>query len=351
MIDWLTFIAPLEHRAGPGGPFYAGEVMATVPDPELGERLDWSVWKRKAVVGSHSSVVQVQSTSDERGRPAVWISGNPAKWFQGHNIVGSDDLPGLALEMLSRICASLGVVPSAENLELWRTGFIKLTRVDVTYSYSLRTVERVRAALRALDSTANLKHRGRGHFYGDSITFGKGSRRYSITLYAKGPELKVHPLPLEVAETSLAQVAQGLLRAEVRLQSMQLVKEQLEYVAHWDDNSASELHHRLMGGLQIADTTMLDAAHIEGLPPRLRSAYQLWHDGHDLRALYSRRTFYRYRAQLLTHGVDIAITREREAPAPSNVVHLAQVLHAEPFRTPDWLHGTPWLFEPRAIAA
>ena len=62
MIDWLTFIAPLEHRAGPGGPFYAGEVMATVPDPELGERLDWSVWKRKAVVGSHSSVVQVQST-------------------------------------------------------------------------------------------------------------------------------------------------------------------------------------------------------------------------------------------------------------------------------------------------
>jgi II/X family phage/plasmid replication protein len=279
------------------------------------------------------------------------VSGNPAKWFQGHNIVGSDDLSGLVLEMLVRICESLGVVPSEHDRALWRAGVIKLTRVDVTFSYSLRQVERVRAALRALDSTANLKHRGRGHFYGDAITFGKGSRRYSITLYAKGPELKVHPLPPALAETSLLQLAQGLLRAEVRLQSMQLVKENLEYVAHWGDNSAAELHHRMMTGLQIAETTMLDAAHIEGLPPRLRSVYQLWRDGHDLRALYARRTFYRYRSQLLKHGIDIAIKQDRAADAPSNVVHLAQVLHAEPFRTPGWLHGTPWLFEPRALAA
>ena len=350
MIDWVTFIAPLEHQAGLGGPFYAGEVLATVPDPEQGERIEWMVFKRKAVVGSHSATIQVQSTNIE-GRPAVWVSGNPAKWFQGHNIVGSDDLAGLVLEMLTRICASLGVVPSVADLECWHAGAVKLTRVDVTYSYQLRTVERVRAALRALDSTANLKHRGRGHFYGDSITFGKGSRRYSITLYAKGPELKVHPLPLDLAETSLPALADGLLRAEIRLQSMQLVKTGLDQLARWGENSPSELHHAMMAALQIADTTMLDAAHIEGLPPRLRSAYQLWHDGHDLRALYARRTFYRYRAHLLKHGIDIAITREREVQAPSNVVHLAQLLHAEPFHTPHWLHGTPWLFEPRAIAA
>lgn len=353
MIDWLTFVAPLDHDQSDRGPFWAGEVFSTEPDlthPD-GFGLEWSVLKRKGFEGSYSSTIQVQSTRDEFGRPALWVSGNPAKWFQGHNIFGTDDLPGLVLEMLSRICASVGVSPTPQERAEWASGAIKLTRVDVTYSFDLGTLPRVRNALRSLDATANLRHRGRGHFRGDSLTFGKGSRRWSLTLYAKGAEIEVHKLPHSLSATSLHSSAQGLLRAECRLLGMQLVEEQLERVSAWGDNAASELHHRLLAGLQIADTFMLDAPTIDGLPGRLQLTYQAWKDGHDLRAALSRPTFYRYRTELLKHGVDIAVKQARTGPDLANVVPIRTVLHAVPFVVPDWAVGTPLYFEPRAIAA
>jgi II/X family phage/plasmid replication protein len=355
VIDWLTFVAPLEHVVGELGPFYAGEVMATKPDPTAAEGfcLDWSVLKRKSFEGSYSSVIQIQSTSDEEGRPAVWVSGNPAKWFQGHNIFGTEDIHGLVLEMLHRVCHSVGIAPSVRDLALWNAGVIKLTRVDVTHSFDLGTLPRVRNALRSLDATANLKHRGRGHFKGDSLTFGKGSRRWSLTLYAKGAEIEVkgHHLPMALAETSLPQLAQGLLRAEVRMLGMQLVAEHLEYLCYWGDNAASELHSRLLAGLQIAEASMLDAQVLDGLAPRLLGVYQLWKDGHDCRGIYPARTFYRYRRELLAYGIDIAVKQERSGPDLTNVVPLRTVLHAYPINVPEWAVGTPLYFEPRARVA
>lgn len=353
MIDWLTFIAPLTHQQGEGGPFYAGEIMCTKPDatdPD-GFSLEWSILKRKSYEGSHSSVIQIRSVLDQDGRQALWVSGNPAKWFQGHNIFGSDDLSGLVLEMLHRICRTARLTPSQADLDLWAAGLIKLVRVDVTYSYDLLILPRVRNALRSLDATANLKHRGRGHFKGDSLTFGKGSRRWSLTLYAKGSEIDVHKLHPLLLETALPAHAQGHLRAESRLLSLQLVSEQLDYVHHWGDNTASELHSRLLAGLQIAEASMLDVQSLDGLPPRLLGVYQLWHDGHDLRAIYPRNTFYRYRRELLLSGIDIGVKQERKSSDPSNVVPLRTVLHAYPVGVPAWAVGTNLYFEPRAKVA
>lgn len=352
MIDWITFVAPLEHATGEHGPFYAGEVLSTRPDPTHpdGFCLDWSVWRRKPLEGSHSSVIQIQSTRDEAGRPAIWVSGNPAKWFQGHNIFGTDDLHGLVMEMLHRICASAGLSPSAADIELWAQGAIRLSRVDVTYSFDLATLARARNAVQALERTANLKFRGRGFYKGDSLIFGKGSRRSSLTLYCKGSEIEVkgHQLPLLLRESHLPATAAGLLRCEVRLLGLELKDRGLEYCHLWGDNSASELHRAFMVQLQIAEAFMLDAPTLDGLPGRLQLTYQSWREGHDLRAILSRRTFYRYRTELLKHGIDIGVKQERRDGEPSNVVPLPIVLHARPFETPDWAIGTPLYFEPRA---
>jgi len=356
VIDWLTFVAPLEHCQGEGGPFFAGEVMSTVPDPTHpdGYTLEWGIFKRKSLEGSYSKTIQVQSTTDFEGRSAIWVSGNPAKWFQGHNIFGANDLPGLVREMLHRVCASVGVVPSVNDLRLWDAGVIRLSRVDVTESWDLGSLARVRNALRALDASANLKHRGRGHFRGDSITFGEKSRRWSLTLYAKAAEIALggkHALPMLLAQSSLPTFAAGLLRAEVRLLGLELAQEHLEWVHAWGDNEALELHIGKMAGLQIAEATMLDAPSIEGLPGRLQLAYQAWKQGHDLRATLSRPTFYRYRTELLKHGVDISVKQERTGPDHSNVVPLRVVLNAYPVGVPDWARGTPLYFEPRAKVA
>jgi II/X family phage/plasmid replication protein len=353
VIDWLTFVAPLQHDSSDRGPFYAGEVLSLSPDPTHpdGVGLEWGVLKRRSLEGSYSKTIQVQSTTDEHGRCAVWVSGNPAKWFQGHNLFGSDDLPGLVIATLNRVCEAVGVIPSADDQAAWSAGAIRLQRVDVTNSFDLGTLPRVRNALRSLDASANLKHRGRGHFSGDSLTFGKGSRRWSLTLYAKGAEIAVkgHELPLQLADGfPLVDHAQGLLRAEVRLLSLQLATEQLQHVSAWSEGTASELHRRMLGGLQIADTTMLDAPTLDSLPGRLHLAYQAWKDGHDLRATLSRPTFYRYRTELLKHGVDIAVKQERQAES-INVVRLPVVLQAVPASVPGWAIGTPLYFEPRRL--
>lgn len=348
MIDWLTLVAPLDHKQGAGGPFYAGEVLSIVPDhtSDHGEAIEWTSLKRKKLQGSYSTTIMVRSIQTSEG-PSIWVSGNPVKWFQGHNIFGSADLPGLVNELLYRVCALVGVTPSPDNIAAWNDGRIRLERVDCTYSWDLQTVHRVRAAIRALDASAHLKHRGRGHYAGDSITYGKGSSRWSLTFYAKGPELLKHPLPHSLLQTSLPALADRLLRCEVRMLSKELIRRGLEWVSAWDDNTAVELHQGILDGLHIAEATMIDAPTLEGLPGRLQLAYQAWKDGHDLRATLPRRTFYRYRAELLAHGVDIAVQQERTGLDHSKAVPLRLVLNAQPSTAPAWAVGTPLYFEPR----
>jgi II/X family phage/plasmid replication protein len=199
-------------------------------------------------------------------------------------------------------------------------------------------------AIRSLDATANLKFRGRGEFKGYSLLFGKGSRRWSLMFYAKGPELDVHKLPQPLQLTSLPAHAEGLLRVEVRMQSMHLHSLKLHKLSSWSDNTASEVHESHLSKLQISEVSMIDAPGLEALPPRLRAAYQLWKDGHDLRAMFPRPTFYRYRTSLLAHGIDISVKQEREA---SNVIPFRLVLEAKRAAVPDWAHDTPLYFEPR----
>jgi II/X family phage/plasmid replication protein len=348
VIDWLTFRAPLDHVIGEGGPFWAGEIISTVPDPERGEAIEWQTLKRLPVEGSYSNRITVQSTQID-GAPAIWVSGCPAKWFQGHNVHGSDDVHGLALEMLDRLCRGLGVVPSAANRAAWESEGLRLTRVDVTYSWDVGTLPRARNFLRSLGATSHLRHRGPGVFKGETLYFGKGSTRKSLKVYPKGLELEARPLPLDLAESSLQGHAQGLVRFELCMRSKSLAARGLDRTAAWCDTAAQELHAATMATLEISGAVMLTPHELEGLPRHLLPVYQLWRDGHDLRALYSARTFYRHRAALKAHGVDISVKQPREAD--SNIVPIRAVLVAQPATVPDWLIGTPWYFEPRAKVA
>jgi len=348
MIDWVDFVAPLVHEEGQGSPFYAGEVMSTTPAGEL----DWGIFKRMQMVGSHSSIVQIRSARMADGRQAVRVSGNLVKWFQGHNIFGTNDLRGLVLEALSKIVEIGNISATLADLESWAAGDIELLRVDCTESADFGNEKRVLNALRSLDQSANLKFRGRGQFNGHSLLFGKGSRNWSLTLYSKGTELRKHKLPQTLLETPLQSFADGLLRMEFRLLSMHLKKLGLSKLWAWCENTASSVHQIMLQNLQISDATMLDSDIIESLPTRYKSVYQLWKDGHDLRTIYPRPTFYRHRRSLLAYGVDIAIKQDRHEVEGSNVVPIRVVLVGKPVTVPEWAYDTPLYFQPKyAVAA
>jgi II/X family phage/plasmid replication protein len=96
----------------------------------------------------------------------------------------------------------------------------------------------------------------------------------------------------------------------------------------------------------MTTTTKLDDSVIESLFPAQRTAYFAWVGGHDLRQVMPARSFYRLRAKLLPHGIDIATLQPKEI---DNVVRLGRVLEAKPVRIPDWAIGTPLYFEPTPI--
>ncbi len=361
MIDWLTFVAPLEHAPGPSGPLFAGQILSFKSDPASpgGISLEWGVEKRLSLEGSYSNTVQVRSTHDYLGRPAIWVSGSPAKWFQGHNIFGSDNLPGLVREMLERIASARGITPTGGNRDAWWSGDIELGRVDSTRGHYLGTLPLVRSFIQSASCTAHMKFRGRGDFMGDSLVFGvtrdeggklKGSRRWTCCLYAKGAELVKHPLPVGLpGADELFAYAQGLLRSEVRVLKMQLREEGLQWVRDWRDNTALELHQRLVAGLRFSEQTMINDDRVGELRPLVRDIYRLWFDGHDVRAGRPKATFYRARAELLELGIDIAVKRPRVTSEPSNVVPLRTVLHAYPADVPQWARGTALYFEPARV--
>lgn len=349
MIDWLTVMVPLPHAA----PINGGHVLSLTPEGEI----QWQTAKRHTLKGSFSTGLQVRTATHTPDRCThVEISGNPVKFFQGHNLWGTDDLPALVAAMVGVVVCLLGT--DAASLPCVSSAALQaqITRVDVTESFHLESRAQVLAYLRAAEQTAHLAHRGRGQLVkGSTLYFGKNSRRWSIKLYAKGQEIeaKGHGQESIMELPSAREWADRTLRAELTLRSMELKRLRLDTVTAWVPVDGvpfdvSALLHERLGDMTMTTTNRLSADVLETLRPALRTAVVAWESGADLRSMLTRPTFYRYRAELLPHGIDIATLVPREAV--SNVVPLHRVLEAKPVGVPEWAQGTALYFEPRRIA-
>lgn len=349
MIDWLTMMVPLRHAE----PLNAGHVVSIQPTGEI----EWQTSKRLQVEGSHDERVSVRTATHTPDRCTfLEIKGNPVKFFQGHNLWGTDDLPSLAVAMCEAVAALLKLEVHPADRAAWMAGDIRLTCVDATESFHLGNRAEVLAFLRSAEQTAHLAHRGRGQLVkGSTLYFGKNSRRWALKLYAKGPEIerKGHRQEIILALPHAKAWADRTLRAELRLHSMELRRIGLDYVRDWQplDELPSAVTAQLLRdrfeGMTMTTTAHLSDSILETLRPALRMVVQAWEAGHDLRQQLPHRTFYKYRKELLPHGIDIATRMPREV---SNVVPLYRVLEAKPAQVPDWAIGTPLYFEPRRVA-
>jgi II/X family phage/plasmid replication protein len=344
VIDWITMTARLTHPER----LLSGRMVVISPDGEVKFQRDQGL----QVEGSHDARVMISSAVDPFGHHGhyVRVSGCPAKFLQGHNVFGSNDLRGLCVAMLERICEKLELEPTQLDRADWQRGNIGLSVVDVTESWELSSREQVRSALQVLSEFARLRNRGGAVVRGGTNYWGQHSRRWALKCYGKGDELEArkrgHKLPVELAmRDQLLEHADRLLRFELRLLAMELNRQRAHVARWWTGETPRVLHSQAMAKLEISEAAMLKPDEIDGLPPRLQLAYQSWRAGHDLRATLSRATFYRYRAELLKHGVDIAL---RRPSVESNVIPLRVVLHAYPVGVPEWARGTPLYFEPRA---
>lgn len=341
-VDWLSFFAYCEHT-----PIQGDQHLVIRPDGSV--KAEWSMGRH--VEGSYSASVMVKTANvDAAGMGSeLYISGNPAKFLQGHNLFSSDDPHALAVALLHRLCSILELAPSVDQLALWDRGAIRLTRVDIATMWNVGSRANVRAWLRAAELQATTRQ-GRPIRTGSTVYFQKRSRRWTIKAYCKADELDAgadHALPINLDLPGLREWVDPLLRIELTLRQPELKKLGLEVAANWADNESPTQMADYLGRLNMTDNVNIPDEILETLSPRIRLAYQSWLHGEDLRAILPLRTFYRYRRELLQHGIDINVRQPYEDR--SNVVPLIRVLEAVPADPPHWVYGTDLYFDPPAV--
>ena len=328
MIDWVSAILPCKHDPSK---LISGLVMSF----DAQGNNEWTVNKTLSVEGSYSSKIQIKSHTENQ----IYISGNPTKFLQGHNLFGSNDLVSIMGKFFDELLKheNLGLCPDPFQYANIKDGHYELTRVDVNETWHLRNKNEVLAWIRSVGETAFLKHRGAGQFSGDTAYFGKNSRRWSLKCYSKGHELtaKGHKLPKELATLEMLEYADKALRIEGVIRQLELKRRLLNVASNWDIDTAEELLLEYISKLEMSDVYMLKDDVLDSLPPRLRMVYQTWLNGDDLKQILPHNTFYRYKKALREFGIDISSKSPKEK---SNVIPLIRVLEAKPVGIPDWAY-------------
>jgi len=341
MIDWLTMVLPFKHTK----PIHEGCTVKLKAD---GNNRCTSFHYKK-FKGSFESGIQVHSehyNQEEDGTfPTIKVSGNPTKLFQGHNVFGTNDLYSLVVDTYYFLLDSLSLEADPEDERKVLAGEVYLTKVDINESFQLKNLNDCLTWIRAAEHSVRMRHRGKGVMKGDTLYQGFGSSYYSFKFYAKGQEVRdnIAHQPALLNLPKVIEYADTLLRVEAVIFSRELKARNLNLVSQWCNNDTAEsLFNELLGKIEMSDKLVLTSTEISGLPPRLQLVYDSWSSGKDLRSILSRPTFYRYRKELLNHGIDISV---KQPEKPNNVIPLIRVLEAVPASIPDWAYGTNLYYE------
>ena len=328
MIDWVTMKIQCDHD----GIISNGEVVSLSKD---GDSIEWSLVKFLPVVGSHDATISIRSITQQ----TIEISGNPVKWLQGHNLFGTSDLMRLIWVFFNKLLdiPELKLKPTLEQLEAIKMGRLTISRIDINETWFLKDKNEVLAWLRAAGQKMHLKHRGAGQFRGDTLYWGKGSRRWFIKGYSKGDEIngKKSNFPDALRTPEMLEYADRALRLELTLKSNQLREWMLHDVYHWNADTGKMLLLHLIKGLEMSNNIRLTDDVIKSLPTGLTTAYLAWWGGADLKQMLAKNTFYRYRRKLKEYDIDISILRDVKEDK-NNVIPLVKVLEAQPVGIPDW---------------
>ncbi|RZO82772.1 MAG: hypothetical protein EVA65_16540 [Oceanococcus sp.] len=352
MIDFVQAVLEFRHT---------GQICAGFKGQwDTDGTIEWTTDIGMNVEGSHDSRIMIRSQNkcDEDTFKEVYISGNPAKFLQGHNLFGSDDLLSLMAYALRRALDAIGKPVDEFTYRRWLVGAgVEIKMVDITYMWHVGSRDKARTWLRALSHTGHMKHRGRGEFRGETLYYGRKSRRWAMKMYCKGDELdskkKGHRLPgsffidpYKLDGKRLQLYADDCVRFELRLLSLELKRLHLDEGTWWQTVDALQLFRAHLQGLQMSEQKLrYEALELE-LPDHLSKTYRMWRKGYDLRTMLNKATYYRHRKDLLEHGVDIGVTAAGDASAPeSRVVPILRPLEAVPARVPDWAEGRSIYFD------
>ncbi len=336
MVDWLTVELPDPI----GAPINDGHVCRVRTDGSL----HWSTACKRQLGGSHASSMMFRAlgaADDGVSGSGLQISGNPAKFLQGHNLFGSDCPTDLLTRVLDRVGPELwpDVYHDAAMIDLAQGD---ISRIDLTGSWLLPRAADVVPYLRAMEERVWVPYRGRGVmndtgtlYYGRTDK-GKRAKDWQLKLYHKGLEIGVHPLPLPAYSVpELLNDTNRTIRVELTLRSAELKRLGLSKIGDWTPEKVAQIWRLYVAKLDFGEATInidtLDLAEL-GLKARHATSLAAWKAGNDLRCVMAPSSFRRLRTELkeLT-GYDIALRCPK-----SNVVPLRRLVMAEDAGRPAW---------------
>jgi len=305
MIDWLTATIqtppPLKHIYNSGFKRivdHNGEVLRDEQSP-LDVRQDDP---------SHSRNFRVSTPREDILR----ISGNPSKLLQGHNLFGCDDVNGYYLESGVFIRDSVGMFPDPQTYNSLMFSKPRYSRLDITRSYRFSDPAMVPVFIREVVGSARSRS-GRATLHGsETAYFNKGSRRWSLKVYDKRQELLKRvssKFCMDEKTSDLFDWAKGIVRFELVLRGQELdpINQMFSIGIKPDfEQLFQDYYNRIQFNENLA-MKKIDSFMGLDIKPQHKAIIALWRQGADLRTIYSKSAFYRYRRAILTStGLDIA---------------------------------------------
>jgi II/X family phage/plasmid replication protein len=339
MIDWITARVPCTL---PG--YINGGAVVFI---DAAGKVERETDRRLQVRGSHDSSLAVRGGGGE-----LEISGNPAKWLQGHNVFGSSHPIKLVYYVMRRLMPLLNLGPTLADRRAWLYGDYDLLRVDATRMYDLGSNAEVVRFLSGAAVVAKGRYQKASAYGSDTVYIGQKSSRVTVKFYNKLQEMTTrgHLLPDTLPaedRAKLLEFVEGQLRYELTLRSKELAERGLRSALAWSSDTADRLLNERLEKIELNDALRLAEEVVDQLPPKLVPIYDAWRAGRDLKHLYAKNTFYRYRRQLLAYQIDIAEVRPREVVSQTQYLmggrSLKSFLVGPGVSVPDWAKGTDLL--------
>ena len=302
-VDWLSIRQSYEFELPE---FNAGVVTAT----DVHGELIWKISKGAQIVGSYDTSVNVKCDGH-----TIIFSGNVSRFGRTDNLFGFD--LNTCINRVNDILARLGLpaftmgqkhyitvkTDNGTNIRPVWTG-CKITRIDLTANYETGSLSNARAYLAWLatqQTSARIKVGTNGD--GETVDWGRGSRRIYAKAYLKSAELRKHDAPMHLVEHC---ESVGLIRFELTLKATQLQSMGCDYLGGLDMEQLEILFAERKGVLTRAEHTHDD---FENLPNAFRRTARDYLAGDDLARHMGASTFRRHRAALVPYGIDIAVKR------------------------------------------
>jgi hypothetical protein len=325
-VDWLTIKQTFDFELPV---INAGAIFSVDAHGEV----EWQTARPSKIQGSYDTSIQLRSDGH-----TVFFSGNVSRFGRTDNLFGYSFAK--CLSRVNTVLHRFGLPAFTAGQKFYRnvrhedgtysqklayTG-ASISRIDLTKNYETGSLSNARAYLEFLATQqGNARLKVGTRVDGETVDWGRGSRRLYMKVYIKSAELRKHdgsPDLIDYCEKV------GIVRFEITAKATQLQDMDCNYLGGFDMNKVVDLFTDRAAVLTRAEHTHDD---MEQLPNHLRRTARDYLAGDDLSMHLSRATLFRHRAGLLPYGIDISVRR--------NVIDFkprVRVIELKPASVPSW---------------